>query len=206
MRTTKPISTISFNTTEFLFLKLCELLKAGRISFWAYVLHEPEDDEGGKKRHHHVYVEPSRMLQTDDLKAELKEFDPSMPDKPLGCLTWNSSKFADWVMYAKHDRSYLAYKGQSRKFEYRWDDFVSSDLDDFTFKVRTIDLTHLTPIQAIREAQVAGFTFAEFFSMGHVPLPQVKFFEQAWNLLASGATYRNDKPNHSMDLEDEYHD
>ena len=45
MRTTKPIATISFNTPDFLKLKLNELLKAGRLSFWAFIVHKPEDDD-----------------------------------------------------------------------------------------------------------------------------------------------------------------
>lgn len=205
MRTTKPIATISFNTAAYLRLKLNELTSAGIISFWAFVEHQPEDDEGGRKVHYHVYVEPSKMLQTDDLRSELVEPDPEN-EKPRGCLTWNSSKFADWYMYSKHDFSYLASKGQSRKYEYRHEAFVTSDDDDLLFKVKSIDLTHLTPFQSMREAQTIGLTFAEYFSMGHVPLPQVKLFEVAWNLLSSGDVYRNSKPNHPMDMEDEKND
>lgn len=86
MRTTKPISTISFNSREYLALKLHELQKSGRISFWAFVEHQPEDDEAGKKVHNHVFVIPSKMLQTDDLREELKEYDPEHPDKPKAVL------------------------------------------------------------------------------------------------------------------------
>ena len=68
VRTTKPIATISFNSPDFLRTKLEELRDAGRISFWAFIEHKPEDDEGGKKSHCHLYIEPSKMLQTDDLK------------------------------------------------------------------------------------------------------------------------------------------
>lgn len=200
MRTTKPISTISFNTSAFLRLKLNELTSAGILSFWAFVEHQPEDDEGGRKVHHHLYVEPSKMLQTDEIRHELLEPDPDN-EKPRGCLTWNSSKFADWYLYSKHDSSYLASKGQSRKYEYRHEAFYTSDSDDLLFKVKSIDITHLTPFQAMREAQDIGLTFAEYFSMGKVPLPQVKLFESAWNLLASGDVYRNTKPNHPMDTE-----
>lgn len=203
MRTTKPISTISFNTTAYLRLKLNELTKAGRISFWSFVEHQPEDDEGGRKVHHHVYVEPSKMLQTDELREELKEPDPDKPDKPRGCLTWNSSKFGDWYMYAKHDVLYLASKGQSRRYEYRHEAFEASDTDDLLFKVRSIDMTHLTPLGRMREAQKMGLSFAEFFSMGHIPLPSIRNFQTAWDLLSVGDVYRNGNPNHPMDIEDD---
>lgn len=91
MRTTKPIATISFNSPAFLKLKLEELTKAGKISFWAFIPHKPEDDEAGTKEHNHLYAEPSKMMQTDDLKAELLEFDPEHPDKPKGCLPFRTS-------------------------------------------------------------------------------------------------------------------
>lgn len=200
MRTTKPISTISFNTPAFLKLKLDELLKAGRISFWAFAVHQPEDDEGGKKIHSHVYVEPAKMLQTDDLREELKEFDPENPGKPRGCLTWQASKFGPWYLYALHDRRYLASKGQSRRFQYAHEDLESSDPDDLTYKARTIDLLSLSPYADMEDAQRQGITWPEYFSRGTVPLPQVKLFESAWYMLLQAHTDRNSRSGHDMEM------
>lgn len=201
MRTTKPISTISFNTPGFLELKLNQLVKAGRISFWAFIVHQPEDDEGGKKFHQHVYVEPSKMLQTDDLKAELMEFDPENPKKPKGCISWHSSKFDPWYLYALHDKRYLASKGQSRSFHYEHDDIVTSDDDDLTFKARSIDMVSLSPYADMEDAQRQGFTWAEYFARGTVPLPQVALFERAWNLLIQVRTDRAERDGHAMDVD-----
>lgn len=203
MRTTKPIATISFNTPDFLKLKLNELLKAGRLSFWAFIVHKPEDDEGGKKEHCHVYVEPSKMLQTDELKAELKEYDPEHPDKPRGCISFNSSKFDPWYLYALHDKRYLASKAQSRRFHYVHDDIVTSDEDDLTFKARSIDMVSLSPYADMEDAQRQGFTWAEYFARGTVPLPQVALFERAWNLLIQVRTDRADRVGHPMDVDPE---
>lgn len=203
MRTTKPIATISFNTPDFLKLKLNELLKAGRLSFWAFIVHKPEDDEGGKKEHCHVYVEPSKMLQTDELKAELKEYDPEHPDKPRGCISFNSSKFDPWYLYALHDKRYLASKNQSRRFHYVHDDIVTSDEDDLTFKARSIDMVSLSPYADMEDAQKQGFTWAEYFARGTVPLPQVALFERAWNLLLQLRTDRADREGHPMDIDPE---
>ena len=197
MRTTKPVATIAFNTPDFLELKLNELLKAGRISFWAFMCHEPEDDEAGKKRHAHLYVEPARMLQTDDLRKELREFDPSMPDKPLGTLTWGTSKFDPWYMYALHDRRYLASKGQSRRIQYRHEQFRTSDPDDLLAKSRSIDLLSLSPYADMIDAMENGASWPEYFARGTVPLPQVKLFETAWNLLATQHTYRSGRAGHA---------
>lgn len=196
MRTTKPISTISFNTPSYLEQKLTELTRCGRISFWSFITHLPEDDEAGNKPHSHVYIEPSKMLQTDDLKNELKEFDPSKPDKPLGCLPFRSSKFDSWYMYGLHDKRYLASKGQSRKHHYEHDQFVSSDDDNLTFLARSIDMMALSPYSDMLDAQSHGVTFEEYFSRGTVPLPQVAMFERAWYFLLNGSTYRNGRSGH----------
>lgn len=197
MKTSKPISTISFNTVSFLTLKLKELKEGGIISFWCFVQHMPEDDEGGKKEHCHVYIEPSKMVQTDDLKKELLELDPSKPDKPLGCLSFSSSKFGPWYLYGLHEKRYLASKGQSRRFHYSFDDFVSSDEDDFLCKTRQIDMLELSPYADMEEAQREGLTFAEYFARGTIPLPQLLLFERAWNFLLATKTERGDYVPHA---------
>jgi hypothetical protein len=180
---------------------LNELLNAGRLSFWAFIVHKPEDDEGGKKQHCHVFVEPSKMLQTDDLKAELKEFDPELPEKPRGCISWNSSQFGPWYLYALHDKRYLASKGQSRRFHYEHKDIFTSDDDDLQFKARSIDLVSLSPYADMEDAQRQGFTWVEYFRRGTVPLPQVALFERAWNLLLQAKTDRADRECHPMDID-----
>lgn len=203
MRTTKPISTISFNTPEYLKQKLTELQKSGRISFWAYISHKPEDDEGGKKEHCHVYIEPSKMLQTDDIKSELKEYDPTNPTKPLGCISFNSSKFDPWYLYALHDKRYLASKGQARRYHYRHDDIVSSDDDDLTFKARSIDMVALSPYSDMEDAQKQGITFTEYFARGTIPLPQLSLWEKAWQFLLANRTERGSSEGHPNDVDDD---
>lgn len=199
MRTTKPIATISFNTKDYLTLKLNELVKAKILSFWAFIEHKPEDDEGGKKKHFHVYCEPSKMLQTDDLKEALKEFDPTNPEKPLGTISFVSSKFDPWYLYALHDKRYLATKGEKRRFHYVHDDIVTSDPDDLLCKSRSIDMLSLSPYEDIIDAQLQGLSWAEYFSRGTVPLPQVRNFQLAWELLSNGIeTYRNGREGHPM--------
>lgn len=200
MRTSKPISTISFNSVSFLTLKLKELKEAGRLSFWCFVQHLPEDDEGGKKEHCHVYIEPSKMLQTDDLKKELLEPDPSNPDKPLGCLSFYSSKFGPWYLYGLHDNRYLSSIGQSRRYYYSYDDFVSSDPDDFLCKCRSIDMLSLSPYADMEEAQKQGLTFAEYFARGTIPLPQLLMFQKAWDLLMDTRTERGAYSPHASDF------
>lgn len=196
MRTAKSISTISFNTPDFLKLKLRELTSAGRISFWSFIVHNPEDDEGGKKDHIHLFIEPSKMLQTDDLKQDFAEFDFDKPDKPKTCISFVSSKFNHWYLYSLHDRRYLASKGQSRKFHYVIDDFVSSSYDELLYRVRSIDLLSLSPYADIEDAIDHGLTFQEYFARGTIPIQQIKLYEIAWNLMQSDLLNRNGRKGH----------
>lgn len=202
MKTSRAISTISFNTPEFLKLKLTELTQAKKISFWFFINHKPEDDEAGKKYHNHVYIFPSKMLQTDDLKDEFKEFDPKNPEKPLGCISFVFSKFADAYLYFLHDKRYLAMKGQSRKYHYSHDDLITSDDDDLLAQARSIDMLSLSPYSDIQDAQRQGFTFAEYFRRGTIPLQQVMLYQRAWDLLLSNSTERNGKENHPLEIDE----
>jgi hypothetical protein len=201
VRTSKPTSTISFNSPEFLALKLEELRKSGVLSFWAFIKHKPEDDEGGKKEHCHVFVEPAKMLQTDDLREALREFDPTNPTKTLGTITWGHSKFADWYLYGLHDKRYLAMKGQTRRFHYAHEEFKTSDDDDLLYRARSIDLLALSPYADMEDAIKQGLTWGQYFARGTVPLPLIKQFQTAWFTLADplrdpDATYRNGREGH----------
>ena len=186
VRTTKPISTITYNSPAFLRVKLDELVKAKKIAFWAFIQHKPEEDE--KKAHIHLYVEPAKMLQTEDFKDFLKEPDKEHPDKPLTCISWQSSKFDDWYEYGIHDERYLASKGQSRQFHYERKDVVSSDEDDLDHHISGIDMIKLTPYQVLADAYKGGKTFAQVVSSGAVPIQQIRAYQTAWEVLKTTLT------------------
>ena len=57
MKTSKPISTISFNTESFLRGKLRELEAAGILEFWAYIKHDPEPEPEGRQMQIEDYPE-----------------------------------------------------------------------------------------------------------------------------------------------------
>lgn len=201
MKTGKPISTISFNTTSYLKLVLDNLLSNKIISFWFFIKHKPEDDEGGHKEHHHVFLIPSKMIQTDDLREQFIEYDPDNPDKPRKTLLFKSSKFDDAYLYFLHDKRYLALKGQSRKFHYSVEDIFSSDDDELLCSARSIDLISLSPYRDMEDAQSQGLTFNEYFKRGTIPLPQLLLYQRAWDLLLINSTFRNEKENHPMDID-----
>lgn len=102
--TTKPITTISYNTEAFLKRKLQELFDSKKITDFRYIYHHGED---GDKDHYHVFMEPNRRLDTAELLDEFKEVDPNK-DKPLGVLPFRTNSKRDhWIMYVIHDPAYL---------------------------------------------------------------------------------------------------
>lgn len=129
MRTSKPIATISYNTQEFLVLRLEELIKAKTISDWMFINHFPESDE--KKSHIHLWVKPNKLIDTMILQDWFKEIDPQNPKKPLKCIDWRHAKTDDWILYCQHYGPYLATKMESREYHYSRDDFVAYDEDSF---------------------------------------------------------------------------
>ena len=62
MRTKGLVSTISYNTPEFLELKLQELYKKHTISDYMFIQHIAEEDE--KKDHIHLLIEPNTLIDT----------------------------------------------------------------------------------------------------------------------------------------------
>lgn len=61
MKTIKPISTVSWNTEEFLNKTLDKLVKDHVVLFWFYVKHFAESDE--KKEHIHLYIDYLKFVE-----------------------------------------------------------------------------------------------------------------------------------------------
>lgn len=124
MATSKPISTISYNTEDFLKTKLESWLRCHLIQTYQYIKHKGED---GDKDHIHLRIEPNKKLDPMDLSDDLKEF-INLADKPLGCRTWRSSQEEDWFLYAVHDKDYLKikYSGgeKGEKIPYNLNDII----------------------------------------------------------------------------------
>ena len=136
MRSRSPVSTISYNSIDFLFSKLEELRENHDISFWSFVYHFRELDEN--KDHIHLFIKPNHILDTMDIQQFLLEPDLQNPDlPPLGCRDFrfsvcDSMGYPDeWILYNSHYPPYLASKNQSRAFTYQMHDFYASDYDEF---------------------------------------------------------------------------
>ena len=198
MKTSKPFSTISYNSNDFLTLKLDDLVHRRKIAFYAYVHHLREDDE--TKEHKHLYIVPNGQVNTDEVLDYLLEYDATHPDKPLGCIPCHSSKFTDWFLYSSHDKDYLASKGQSRRFNYQKKEFHVSDADYFNEEIHRMDLSHLTKIKALRTAVENDVPFEEMLMNGQIPVQQVYAYRQAYDTISGylDRTERGGRTSHQI--------
>ena len=138
MATRQAISTVSYNTPEFLDVILNDLIDKHIISFYAWIFHKGEFDERLNyydKDHIHIYIQPNQLIDLMDLKDLFIEPDPHN-DKPLGVISFRTSNWDDWFLYELHDEQYLKSKFLSRQYHYTIDDFVSSDYLDFMDRVQ----------------------------------------------------------------------
>lgn len=129
MNTTKPFSTISYNSKPFLKSKLEYLVSHGVINEWYFIHHKGETDwftNEREKDHYHVYMSPCYKVDCEAIREMFQEFDPDN-EKSLGCMPFQSSKIDDWIMYGIHDEHYLNTKGEVKEFTYSWKDIVGYD-------------------------------------------------------------------------------
>lgn len=179
------ISTISYNTEQFLIRELNKLIASRLIEFWAFLHHLKEDDE--TKEHKHLFVIPACSIDTFELNKRLEQIDVAHPDlPPLGCIHWVHSKFSDWYLYCLHDKDYLATKAESRRFHYERHDFVVSDVDRFSELIHTSDFSKYKSFARFRDAVQSGVGFRDLFINGFVPVQQIIPWKKAYNLLKYG--------------------
>ena len=123
--TNKPISTISYNSIEFLKEKLDQWVKSHIIQCYMFIQHKGED---GDKNHIHLRVEPNKKLDPMCLSDELLEYPDGYGGKPLGCRPWRPSNEEDWFLYAVHNEQYLKMKygggDKGEKLPYDYTDIV----------------------------------------------------------------------------------
>ena len=182
MKTSKPFSTISYNTTNHLIVKLEELAKRQVINFYAFIEHLPEEDE--KKAHKHLYIVPNGLYQTDALKPYLDEIDPVDPSlPPLSILPCQSSKFCDWYLYALHDKGYLALKNSARKYHYLKDDFITSSEEYFTELIHTSDFSKTERLKTFIEQTDKGVQLGDMVRQGLIPMANFNQYERLYGLL-----------------------
>lgn len=134
--TTKPISTIAYNTPEFIKTKLEELHKANKIEKYYAIYHDKDilvatGEE--KKPHWHVWIQPNTRIDTMALANEFIEVDPNN-SKPLKCRPFQKSSLYHWIRYTIHDPIYLALHGDDNdgRHEYAPEDYLTFDAEVFS--------------------------------------------------------------------------
>ena len=183
MLTSKAISTVSWNSDEFLFKVLKRLYEQDIISFYCMVYHFAEEDE--KKPHWNIYLIPSHRIDTAKLREEFVEV-VSSNDKPLCCNPFENSKFDDWYLYHCHDERYLASKGQTRKYHYHMEDFFASDEQAFIEKIHKMDLSKYNGMERFVTAVKSGCNFDDLVCQGFVPIQLIHQYEKAYNCIRFG--------------------
>ena len=197
MRTTKDISTISYNTKDFLVSKLNILLNEHTISDYMFIEHQPESDE--TKAHFHLYLKPNTLIDTMELQDYLREYDTNdLSKKPLGVIDFKPSNPDDWILYVLHFPPYLLSKGEKREFVYQKEQMTFAD--DLTFEEKYRHAFHgsewamrFSMLQNLKEglADPAGLILN-----GSIPLAQANNLRAFYFLLGVGCTDRNGRKNH----------
>lgn len=189
MKTTKPISSISWNSRNYLVDRLEELRKAHLIAFWVLVKHIAEEDE--KKDHIHFYVEPNRSLDTELLREKFIELVPG--SKPLGVNKFQKSDFQNWLWYCLHDKVYLLSKGETRKYHYSIEDLISSDDGDLRQRIQENPRPE-SEYSKVEELIQQGLSDEAIAQTMNVPLFRFEYFCRAVEKLRIlGETYRADR-------------
>lgn len=177
MATSKPISTISYNSIEFLEDKLNTLVECGKVSAWIYINHIGEmieDDEAMGKDHKHLLIIPNKCVDMMEVQKCFIEFLPYDPRHPLKCMPFRTAKVSDWILYALHDPDYLDIKGLRKSYHYDLPDLVSNDRDYLNvLYVEAKQTLKTNPVIKMRRAARSGVGFGDLVRSGAVSIQQV---------------------------------
>lgn len=182
--TKKPISTISFNSSSFLDVRLSDMVSSGSLQSYIYIKHFAEKDT--TKDHHHLILIPNRPIDPQSVRRQLHEpsLDRGKPD--LGCLPFQASKIEDWFLYALHYPPYLLKKGLVRVNTYSIDDFRTNESVDFLADIFSRAFEGLTDsrISMFLDRMKRGESFGSILASGLVPANQIVFYDKLYRLNA----------------------
>lgn len=194
MITSNPISTISYNTEDFLISRCEYLLRKRVLTFYMLINHKAEEDES--KEHFHVYFELNGKTCVDEFYDLFTQFVEGEP-LPRKVMPFRKSKFDDAYLYFSHDTSYLASKCQTRKYHYDFKDFIFSDLDFAIEYIHLVDRSKYDKTLRFIEYADSGLPFEELVRIGVVPVNQFFQYRDLYSMINAGKhTYRNGRDNH----------
>lgn len=183
MRTGKPISTISYNSNDFLRDALNNLVKHKVLSFWAFINHKAESYE--KRDHTHVFMLPDAIIDTQVLQPMFDELHED--GTTSGVKLIRKSDWGNWYYYGLHDPAYLACKyenEQKKRYYYREQDIVVSDIDIACQLHETVDKSALLSpgLKVIREHALEGVTLPDFLKMFPVKKSDVRYVKEIYDI------------------------
>lgn len=186
MKTSKPFTTISYNSIEYLRNRLDDLVARNVLYFYTFIFHYREEDEN--KDHIHLLMHPNGQVETDKILKYLEEFDPDNPDKPLRCRPPHKcNSFGDWYLYGLHDPKYLLAHGfQTRKYHYTLADMITSDMDELIDLIHTIDYKKMYGNQQFFQAMEDGESILDMIKKGIIPMQQYGQYARFFYDLAAG--------------------
>lgn len=175
--TKKPLSTISFNTGDYLDAQLQRLYQNNILAMYIYIKHYPEKDT--TKEHYHVYIQPYKTVNPQEIRSFFVE--PQTDGvPPLGCLPFVPAKLYDWLLYACHDIAYLTSKGLTRINHYPITDIVSSEpyycIEQFWRDAH--EQQSQNRIAIILDMLCRGDSYGDILSSGLIPPNQVIFYDK----------------------------
>lgn len=182
----QPLSTISYNTDEFLKLRLERLKAKDMISHYMYIHHkgetDPDDpDEIPEKDHIHLIVFPLKSLDMIALRKKFEEPDPTN-DKPLGVRPFHITKenrVVDWELYAIHDPRYLRGKGLKRDYHYSHKDIITDDVDFLGRLIRDIK-GRISDLELLLDYVEQGATWDEVARDLFITIRELKRFKETY--------------------------
>lgn len=180
--TTKTISTISYNSDDFLKDKLEQLIKAKKIAYYVYIHHMPESDE--TKEHIHLLIEPYGKMDLPDLVEEFNEIDVDKPGLFLGVKPFRVTQdFGDWYFYVLHDTDYLISKGLKKEFCYSQNDMFTNDVDVLNELVHRIDFRKFKKESEIIKALKNGSNKYDLLKSGLCSMREFYQYERSIDVI-----------------------
>lgn len=199
MKTSKPFTTIAYNSIDYLKARLDELVARSVLYWYAFIWHYKEEDE--TKDHIHLLMHPNGQVETDKVLKYLEEFDPTHPELPLRCRPPHKcNSFGDWYLYGLHDTKYLLAHGyQTRKYHYQQSDMITNDTDELIDLVHTIDYKKMYGNQNLFQAIDDGDSILDMIKKGIIPMQQYGQYARFFFDYVNGAlnqTFRGEHIGH----------
>lgn len=199
------ISTISYNSFDFLKDKLNYLVKIGELNYFEFIKHLPDTDD--RKLHYHVFMIPNKAQDYNQLRNCFRESCSVHIDKKINkfikfdypllvskthfnfnffkdkkiMLVNKTRKYGDWYWYSIHDKDYLRAKGLTRNIHYCDDDIYSYDKD---MHRNLLEINPLRDFCQMGDNQIMSYlvdcvqnnvSIGDVLAEGYIPLGKVTY-------------------------------